>query len=341
MAEDADCDPELDSDPESGRGPGAGTDGDDDRDGSRAGSGDAGGGEPGTDWAAVPDEVPGTVRATLSGVPVAGAVCLEAGAGAGGATVGLLAAGAEHVVAVTNDAEDAVVARDRAVAFERQLQARGRTRGSHADDGGRAAASTATDHDHTVEADVGAGTEAGPDRASVVCGDLRSIPLPADSVDLITAHALCNVLEPADLLEIAAELTRVAAPDAWLVVDDYAPSAAGGAAADLFAVENAAAHLADGRAAYTFYPAAMLERVFAGEGWVLTEERTLLEPVPWSPELLDAHRDVVRASAARLCAPLADSLVDRAERIRAAVDGPVECGRMYGLQFRPAGAPEK
>ncbi|EMA33576.1 class I SAM-dependent methyltransferase [Haloarcula japonica] len=59
------------------------------------------------------DDVPETVTAALADQQVEGRVCLEAGAGVGNTTAGLLAAGAERVYAVTNDADHAVTVRER------------------------------------------------------------------------------------------------------------------------------------------------------------------------------------------------------------------------------------
>jgi SAM-dependent methyltransferase len=263
-------------------------------------------------------EVPETVRTALAPVTVAGETCLEAGAGAGGATLGLLAAGAARVVAVTNDPNHAAAVRDRVTTFER-----GRSRTD------RSASRSDSDR---PDADARPATP----RATVLYGDLRAVPLADDSVDVITAHALCNVLDPATLANVAAELGRVAAPDARLVVDDYAPRAASGAVAELFAVENAAAWLANGRAAYTFYPATHLVRAFEATGWTCRDEVTLLEPVPWTPELLDAHVEAARETAAALEGPLRESLRARAAAVRGRIDGTVHCGRMYSLQFERA-----
>ncbi|SFR44489.1 class I SAM-dependent methyltransferase [Halogeometricum limi] len=58
-------------------------------------------------------DVPTTVKTALADQPVEGAVCLEAGAGVGNTTCGLLDAGARHVFAVTNDADHARLVRDR------------------------------------------------------------------------------------------------------------------------------------------------------------------------------------------------------------------------------------
>ncbi|MFB6224326.1 MAG: class I SAM-dependent methyltransferase [Haloarcula sp.] len=59
------------------------------------------------------DDVPRTVTAALADRHVEGKVCLEAGAGVGNTTAGLLAAGAKRVYAVTNDAEHATTVRER------------------------------------------------------------------------------------------------------------------------------------------------------------------------------------------------------------------------------------
>lgn len=238
------------------------------------------------------DSVPETVTAALADRQVEGQVCLEAGAGVGNTTAGLLAAGAERVYAVTNDADHAAVVRER----------------------------------------VGDGNA---DRLAVVEADLRSTPLSTDSVDLVTAHGLCNVLPPADLDAAAAELTRVTKPDGHLVVDDYAVPPAGAAVNRLFALENAAAQVVDGRPALTFYPPAVLAAVFADHGWTVERKKTLLEPVPWTEAHLDAHAEVVREYAEMLPDSLGEPLAAMAEDLVSAI-GSERTGTMYSLAFRLA-----
>ncbi|MFA9515961.1 class I SAM-dependent methyltransferase [Halopenitus sp. H-Gu1] len=58
-------------------------------------------------------DVPRTVTTALEDRPVAGAICLEAGAGVGNTTAGLLAKDAERVYAVTNDEAHTRIVRDR------------------------------------------------------------------------------------------------------------------------------------------------------------------------------------------------------------------------------------
>ena len=233
-------------------------------------------------------DVPETVATALADRPVEGAVCLEAGAGVGNATAGLLEAGAERVYAVSNDPADPPAVRERV----------------------------------------------GPDSRLVpLVADLRATPRADDSVDLITAHGLCNVLEPAALDTVVSEFGRVAAPGAHLVVDDYDPLPEEAAVRELFAVENAAAQLAEDRAALTFYPASMLRRSFEGAGWRFDRERTLLDPVPWTESHVAAHADVARSLAAdapaELRGPLQTEIDDCEERV-----GSESAGRMYSLAFR-------
>lgn len=233
-------------------------------------------------------DVPNTVTQALSDREVAGKTCLEAGAGVGNATAGLLDAGAEHVYAVTNDRHDAEGVRDRL-----------------GDD----------------------------ERVTLLEADLRAVPLPDDAVDFVTAHALFNVLPNDAATAIAQELGRVAAPGAELIVDDYDPMPPDSPVRQLFAVENAAAELANARPALTFYPAEGLRRLFAGDGWEPVRERAILEPVPWSEGHLTAHVAEVRGYAQQLPDPLGQPLIAEAERLAKTTVSRDE-GRMYSLAFR-------
>ncbi|MDS0295048.1 class I SAM-dependent methyltransferase [Halogeometricum luteum] len=235
-------------------------------------------------------DVPRTVRVALADRPVAGATCLEAGAGVGKATAGLLDAGAAHVYAVTNDRGHARLVRERLAPDELA-------------------------------------------RATVLEADLRAIPLPADAVDVVTAHALFNVVPVASLAGIVFELTRVAAPGAHLVVDDYEPLPEDAAVRELFALENAATELADGRPALTFYERETLRAQFEARGWAFDRERTLLDPVPWTENHVAAHANVVRRACERLPTGLGEQFASEADRLAGAI-GSESVGEMYGLAFR-------
>jgi SAM-dependent methyltransferase len=237
-------------------------------------------------------DVPETVTAALADQQVEGQVCLEAGAGVGNTTAGLLAAGAKRVYAVTDDADHAATVRER----------------------------------------VGDGNA---DRLAVVEADLRATPLGTGSVDLVTAHGLCNVLPPTALDAVAAELARVAKPDGHLVVDDYAVPPADGAVNRLFALENVAARAVDGRPALTFYPPAVLAAVFADHGWTVERRKPLLDPVPWTEAHLNAHAEVVRGYADDLPDALGEPLTAMADGLVSAI-GSERTGTMYSLAFRLA-----
>jgi SAM-dependent methyltransferase len=240
-------------------------------------------------------DVPATVETALADRPIAGAVCLDAGAGVGNTAAGLLAAGASRVYTVTNERDHAVTTRER----------------------------------------VGA---AAADRTAVLAADLRAVPLPDDAVEVVTAHGLFNVVPVEALDAIAAELTRVAAPGCHLVVDDYEPPPDDAAVRDLFALENAATELVDGRPALTFYPAAVLRRLFEGYGWTFDRERTLLDPVPWTAGHVEAHAAVTREAAADLPDPVAAWLTAAADRLVETI-GAESVGTMYSLALRaPADA---
>ncbi|MFC7078650.1 class I SAM-dependent methyltransferase [Haloarcula halophila] len=233
-------------------------------------------------------DVPETVRAALADVSVEGTTCLEAGAGVGNTTAGLLGAGARRVYAVTKDRDHARTVRERV---------------GHADG-----------------------------RLHVLQADLRSLPVDAETVDVITAHGLCNVLPPAALDAVVTELSRVATPGCRLVVDDYDPPPADSGVSTLFGLENAAANATTGTPALSFYPSGALRRWFEGAGWEFQRERTLLDPVPWTRSHLSAHTAVIEELAAEDGSAHLRSLRDRA---RSLVEGIEQesVGRMYSLAF--------
>lgn len=243
-------------------------------------------------------DVPRTVTTALADRPIEGAVCLEAGAGVGNTTAGLLENGATQVYAVTNDRDHARTTRERVREFQ-SVDDQGRNDGQF----------------HVLEA------------------DLRSIPLPDDSVEIITTHGLFNVVPTTDLDAVLGELTRVAASGCHLVVDDYEPLPEDAAVRDLFALENAAAELADGRPLLTFYPAAVLRRLLAGYGWQFDRRRTLLDPVPWTESHVAAHAETVRSHASELPPDQGGVLIERADDLAEAI-GSESAGEMYGLAMR-------
>lgn len=177
---------------------------------------------------------------------------------------------------------------------------------------------------------------AGDDGAETLYADLRSVPLPDDAVDLVTAHALFNVVATTEIAAMVAELTRVTAPGGELVVDDYDPLPAG-PVRELFGVANAVGELVGSRPTYTFYSRTHLRRLFEGHGWRHERTKTLLDPVPWDGELLDTHERLTEEDAAALSEGLAESLCERAAAARDRAGDGVDAGKMYSLRFRLPG----
>ena len=102
---------------------------------------------------------------------------------------------------------------------------------------------------------------------------------------------------------------------------------------ELFAVENAATELADGRSALTFYPAEALRAQFEARGWTFDRERTLLDPVPWTESHVAAHANVVHRACERLPTAFAERFASEANRLEREI-GSESAGEMYGLAFR-------
>lgn len=238
-------------------------------------------------------DVPQTVRAALGDRSIEGRRCLDAGAGAGNTTAGLLEAGASSVFAVTNEREHAETVSERLRDAE---------------------------------------------EVKVLESDLRAIALPDDSVDIVTAHALFNVVPPEALSTIVDELTRVVRPGGNLIVDDYAPLPETAEIRALFGIENAASELARNRPGLTFYPASVLQSVFEGKGWVFERQKTLLDPVPWTEGHVEAHADVACDVAAGIEAPLGGILSKEADRLASEI-GSESAGEMYSLAFRMSESP--
>ncbi|MCO8243535.1 MULTISPECIES: class I SAM-dependent methyltransferase [unclassified Haladaptatus] len=251
-------------------------------------------------------DIPRTVTTALADRPVSGATCLEAGAGMGNTTAGLLADGASRVYAVTNDPEHATAVRERF-------------------DGGEGGWTDSEGEGERTDGESG--------RTAVLEADLRALPLETDSVEIITAHGLFNLIGPPSLEAVATELTRVADLGCHLVVDDYRPPPDDAAVRELFALENAVAELATGKPALTFYPEAVLERLFAGYGWEFDRKRILLDPVPWTASHIEAHATAALSLCSRLRPELGEPLAAEVKRVATAI-GEESTGTMYSVALR-------
>ncbi|ERG89840.1 MAG: methylase involved in ubiquinone/menaquinone biosynthesis [halophilic archaeon J07HX5] len=163
--------------------------------------------------------------------------------------------------------------------------------------------------------------------------DLRAVPLPEDTVELVTAHALFNVVATPETAAIVRELTRVTAPGGRLVVDDYSPLP-DGPVRDLFGAANAVGELNTARPTYTFYPREHLRWLFEHAGWTHIRTTNLLDPVPWPADMLDTHAELIANQAATFPDELANGLRDRTSMTREQGGDGVETGEMYSLLFR-------
>lgn len=267
-------------------------------------------------------DIPRTVRTALADRSVSGATCLEAGAGMGNTTAGLLANGASRVYAVTNDPEHATAVRERF----------GDAEGGRIDDEGEERRFDGERGWTDGEEEEGRfDSERG--RTAVLEADVRFLPLEPDSVEIITAHALFNLIGPLSLEAVAAELTRVADLGCHLVIDDYRPPPDDAAVRELFALENAAAELATGEPALTFYPEGVLERLFAGYGWEFDRQRVLLDPVPWTANHIEAHATAALSMCSRLRPELGEPLAAEVKRVATAI-GEESTGTMYSVALR-------
>ena len=192
----------------------------------------------------------------------------------------------------------------------------------------------AVTNDHKHAADVRERFDS-ESRLVPVIADLQETPLPDDSVDVVTAHALLNVLTPSALNQIATELTRVTRDRGYLVVVDYDPIP-DDRVRELFAMENAVSELTESRPALVFYPRKLVKQMFTAVGWNCLEAGTALEPVPWTGELLDAHVDLIEDNLEQLPANLAKSLRDYTHRVRERAGEGIETGSMYYYTFQKA-----
>jgi len=106
--------------------------------------------------------------------------------------------------------------------------------------------------------------------------------LEEETIDLITAHMLVNVVTPVDLLLILKELTRVAKKKALMVVNDYNPLCSyqterSHLVDELFRIENAVSYLANGEPALVWYPSEYITELLELLGWEIETAELMYE----------------------------------------------------------------
>lgn len=114
------------------------------------------------------------------------------------------------------------------------------------------------------------------------------------------------------------------------MINDYEPLPRDAAVRELFALENAVMELANGRPALVFYPAAVLQGLFAENGWCFARKRILLDPVPWTDSHIDAHANAARRLARQAPDRITGALLKRIKSTSNRL-GPESVGKMYSI----------
>ena len=136
--------------------------------------------------------------------------------------------------------------------------------------------------------------------------DLRRLDfLEDETIDLITAHMLVNVVTPVDVFLIFKELTRVAKNNALIVVNDYNPLSSyqterSHIVEELFRIENAVYYLTNGKPALVWYPSEYIADLLKLLGWRIETIELMYDKTPWEKELLEEHLEVIENECKKL-----------------------------------------
>ena len=143
-------------------------------------------------------------------------------------------------------------------------------------------------------------------RVRFINADLRRLNFLSDNtIDLITAHMLINVVPAVELFLIFKELTRVAKKGALIVINDYNPLSSyitkrSRLVEELFRIENAISYLVEGKPALVWYPSEYITDLLQLSGWKLESVRLLYHKTPWERELLQEHLEVIKETCIKL-----------------------------------------
>jgi len=175
--------------------------------------------------------------------------------------------------------------------------------------------------------------------------DLRKLDfLEEETIDLITAHMLINVVTPVDLFFIFKELTRVAKNKALMVVNDYNPLCSyqterSHLVEELFRIENAVSYLANDEPALIWYPSEYIIELLELLGWEIETMELMYDKTPWGKELLKEHLEVIENECKKLRNEnLRKNLLHQAKEILNQVDEDetVYAGTIYSIIARRA-----
>lgn len=123
--------------------------------------------------------------------------------------------------------------------------------------------------------------------------------LSVETVDLVTAHMLINLVTPVKLFSIFRELTRVARKNSLLIIIDYNPlytyqTDRSYLVEELFRIENAIHYLVKGEPALIWYPSEYIVDFLQLLGWMPECIKLIYSKTPWEKELLQEHIDVIK-----------------------------------------------
>jgi ubiquinone/menaquinone biosynthesis C-methylase UbiE len=136
--------------------------------------------------------------------------------------------------------------------------------------------------------------------------DLQKLDfLEEETIDLITAHMLINVVTPVDLFLIFKELTRIAKNKALIVVNDYNPLSSyqterSHLVEELFRIENAVSYLANGEPILVWYPSEYTAGLLELLEWKVETIELLYDKTPWEKELLKEHLEVIEEECKKI-----------------------------------------
>ncbi|MEO0127269.1 MAG: class I SAM-dependent methyltransferase [candidate division WOR-3 bacterium] len=137
------------------------------------------------------------------------------------------------------------------------------------------------------------------ERVKFIKADLCNLSIiPSETVDLVTAHMLINVVPPTEILLIFRELTRVTKINGLIVINDYNPLSSymgkrSYLVEELFKIENALNYLIESKPALVWYPAEYIIQLLKLLGWVLEDMELVYKKTPWEKDLLKEHVEVI------------------------------------------------
>lgn len=144
------------------------------------------------------------------------------------------------------------------------------------------------------------------ERVRFIKADLCNLNIiPSETVDLVTAHMLINVVPPTDILLIFQELTRVTKRKGLIVINDYNPlSSYRGKRSylveELFKIENSLHYLIEGKPALIWYPAEYIIQLLKLLGLTLEDSELIYKKTPWEKDLLKEHVEVIEGLCKKL-----------------------------------------